>query len=43
MLLNGKIERNLEEADALGSLNPILIMLYLLAVAFAAAGLFGFR
>jgi hypothetical protein len=35
--------RNPEEADALGSLNPVLVMLYLLAVAFAASGLFGFR
>jgi hypothetical protein len=43
MLLNGKIERNAEEADVLASLNPILVLLYLLMIASATTGLFGFR
>jgi hypothetical protein len=43
MLLNGEIERNVEEADVLASLNPILVLLYLLLIASATTALFGFR
>jgi hypothetical protein len=35
--------RGFGEGDALGSLNPLLVMLYLAAVASAASALLGFR
>ena len=36
MLLNDKLEQNVEEKDALGPLNPITAILYLFVVAFIA-------
>lgn len=42
-MLAHKMVRGFEEADALASLNPLLVMLYLVAVASAASALLGFR
>ncbi|HWY63142.1 MAG TPA: hypothetical protein VNW15_14665 [Rhizomicrobium sp.] len=43
MLPNSQIKQNLEEIDALASLSPILVTLYLLVVSSVATGLFGFH